>query len=93
MRNLRASPVTQVVDLKPISLAKGLFFPFGLPPGNARETWGEALLLGLPAVLGDRGFRWVREVRNWIETRFSVMVRSLGLPRVGVRSFWGLLAG
>lgn len=49
-------------------------------------------MLGLPAVLGDRGFRWVRGVRNWIETRFSVMVRSLGLHRVEARSFWGLLA-
>ncbi|WP_460389445.1 transposase, partial [Thermus thalpophilus] len=39
---------------------KGLFFRFGLLPGNARETWGEALLFGLPAVLGDRGFRWVQ---------------------------------
>ncbi len=28
-------------------------------------------------------------VRNWIETRFSVMVRSLGLHRIEARSFWG----
>jgi len=82
---------------------RGLFARWALLPGNARETWGAELLEGLPAVLGDRGFRWVsgvmtpsyrlrggkvvetgwREwmgrVRNWIETRFSVMVRSLGL--------------
>jgi hypothetical protein len=40
-------------------------------------------------------------VRNWIETRFSVMVRSLGLHRIAAfpsgkhlaaRSFWGLAA-
>jgi hypothetical protein len=31
-------------------------------------------------------------VRNWIETRFSVMVRSLGLHRIEARSFWGLVA-
>ncbi len=31
-------------------------------------------------------------VRNWIETRFSVMVRSLGLHRIEVRSYWGLVA-
>ncbi|WP_235283934.1 hypothetical protein [Thermus sp. 2.9] len=47
-------------------------------------------MLGLPVVLGDRGFRWVRGVRNWIETRFSVMARSLGFHRVEARSFWGL---
>ncbi len=31
-------------------------------------------------------------VRNWIETRFSVMVRSLGLHRIEARSYWGLVA-
>ncbi|MBO1437656.1 hypothetical protein J3L12_10660 [Meiothermus sp. CFH 77666] len=31
-------------------------------------------------------------LRNWIETRFSVMVRSLGLHRVEARSYWGLVA-
>ncbi len=86
----------------------------------------------LPAVLGDRGFRWAQgvktppyrvrggrvvemgwrgwvtrerillgRVRNWIEMRFSVMVRSLGLHRIVafpsgkhlvVRSYLGLLA-
>ena len=79
----------------------------------------------LPAVLGDRGFRWVQgvktppyrvrggkvvetgwrgwtgRVRNWIEVRFSVMVRSLGLHRIAAfpsgkhlvaRSYWGLVA-
>jgi hypothetical protein len=94
---------------------RGLFFCWGLLPGNARETWGEELLQGLPAVLGDRGFRWVAgvqtppyrlrggkvvetgwrgwtRVRNWIETRFSVMVRSLGLHRLSARSFWGLVS-
>lgn len=35
---------------------------------------------------------WTGRVRNGIETRFSVMVRSLGLHRVEGRSFWGLLA-
>jgi len=97
-------------------------------------------LVDLPAVLGDRGFRWVQgvktspyrvrggrvvetgwrgwvtrerillgRVRNWVspvgaillETRFSVMVRSLGLHWIAAfpsgkhlvaRSFWGLAA-
>lgn len=95
---------------------RGLFFRWGLLPGNARETWGAELLEGPPALLGDRGFRWVPEVktppyrlrggrrvetgwkgwmgrvRNWIETRFSVMVRSLGLHRIEARSFAGFLA-
>jgi hypothetical protein len=31
-------------------------------------------------------------VRNWIEVRFSVMVRSLGLHRIEARSYLGLLA-
>jgi len=32
------------------------------------------------------------KVRNWIETRFSVMVRSLSLHRIEARSYLGLLA-
>jgi hypothetical protein len=74
----------------------------------------------LPAVLGDRGFRWVQGIKtppyrlreerlvgtgrrrwvmherillekvcNWIETRFSVMIRSLSLHRIEARSFCG----
>jgi hypothetical protein len=110
--------------LMPVMNERGLFWnlaPSGLTrwallPGNARETWGRDLVTGLPAVLGDRGFRWVQgvktppyrvrggrvvetgwkgwmgRVRNWIETRFSVMVRSLGLHRIEARSFWGLAA-
>ena len=35
---------------------------------------------------------WMGRVRNWIETRFSVMVRSLGLHRIEAWSFWGLVA-
>ncbi len=61
----------QVVDLKPIPLAHGhrvhglsLFFRWALLPGNARETWGRELLADLPAVLGDRGFRWVQGVKT-----------------------------
>jgi hypothetical protein len=110
--------------LMPVMNERGLFWniaPSGLTrwallPGNARETGGRDLVAGLPAVLGDRGFRWVQgvktppyrvrggrlvetgwrrwmgKVRNWIETRFSVMVRSLGLHRIEARSFWGLAA-
>ncbi|AEG34778.1 transposase IS4 family protein (plasmid) [Thermus thermophilus SG0.5JP17-16] len=102
--------------LVPVMNERGLFFRWTLLPGNARETWAGELLEGLPAVLGDRGFRWVQgvktpsyrlrggkvvetgwrewmgRVRNWIETRFSVMVRSLGLHRIEVRSYWGLVA-
>jgi hypothetical protein len=110
--------------LMPVMNERGLFWnlaPSGLTrwallPGNARETWGRELLADLPAVLGDRGFRWVQgvktppyrlrgerlvetgwrgwmgKVRNWIETRFIVMVRSLGLHRIEARSFWGLAA-
>jgi hypothetical protein len=102
--------------LMPVMNERGLFFRWALLPGNARETWGRDLVADLPAVLGDRGFRWVQgvktppyrvrggrvvetgwkgwmgRVRNWIETRFSVMVRSLGLHRIEARSFWGLVA-
>jgi hypothetical protein len=90
--------------LMPVMNERGLFFRSALLPGNARETWGRELLADLPAVLGDRGFRWVQgvktppyrvrggKVRNWIETRFSVMVRSLGLHRIEARSYLGLLA-
>jgi hypothetical protein len=31
-------------------------------------------------------------VRNWIETRLSVMVRSLGFHRIEAQSYLGLLA-
>jgi hypothetical protein len=31
-------------------------------------------------------------VRNWIETRFSVLVRSFGLHRLESKRFWSLLA-
>jgi hypothetical protein len=102
--------------LLPVMNERGLFFRWALLPGNARETWGRELVDDLPAVLGDRGFRWVQgvltppyrlrggrvvetgwkgwmgRVRNWIETRFSVMVRSLGLHRIEARSYWGLVA-
>jgi len=102
--------------LMPVMNERGLFFRWALLPGNAQETWGRELLADLPAVLGDRGFRWVQgvktppyrvrggkvvetgwkgwmgRVRNWIETRFSVMVRSLGLHRIEARSYWGLVA-
>ncbi len=97
-------------SIMPVMNERGLFFRWLILPGNARETWGRELLGDPPAVLGDRGFRWVQgvktppyrvrggkvvetgwrgwvtgkrillgRVRNWIETRFSVMVRSLGL--------------
>nr|WP_301336832.1 hypothetical protein [Thermus scotoductus] len=36
---------------------RGLFFRWTLLPGNARETWAGELLEGLPAVLGDRGYK------------------------------------
>jgi hypothetical protein len=44
--------------LMPVMNERGLFFRWALLPGNARETWGRELLADLPAVLGDRGFRW-----------------------------------
>ena len=49
----------------------------------------------------ETGWReWMGRVRNWVspagaillETRFSVMVRSLGLHRIEARSYLGLLA-
>ena len=43
---------------------RGLFFRWALLPGNARETWGRDLVADLPAVLGDRGFRWVQGVKT-----------------------------
>ncbi len=35
---------------------------------------------------------WMGRVRGWIETRFSVMVRSLGLHRIEARGYGGLVA-
>jgi len=31
-------------------------------------------------------------VRNWIETRFSVLVRSFGLHRLESKRFWSFVA-
>jgi hypothetical protein len=50
--------------LMPVMNERGLFFRWALLPGNARETWGRELLADLPAVLGDRGFRWVQGVKT-----------------------------
>ncbi len=92
------------------------FVRWAILPGNARETWARELVADLPNVLGDRGFRWVEEVktppyplrggqrvetgwkpfmgrvRNWIETRFSVLVRSFGLHRLESMRFWSFVA-
>jgi len=35
---------------------------------------------------------WMYRVRNWIETRFSVMVRSFGLHRLETKRYWSLLS-
>jgi hypothetical protein len=59
-------------SIMPVMNERGLFWnlaPSGLTrwallPGNARETWGRELLVDLPAVLGDRGFRWVQGVKK-----------------------------
>jgi hypothetical protein len=50
--------------LMPVMNERGLFFRWALLPGNARETWGRELVADLPAVLGDRGFRWVPGVKT-----------------------------
>jgi hypothetical protein len=50
--------------LMPVMNERSLFFRSALLPGNARETWGRELLADLPAVLGDRGFRWVQGVKT-----------------------------
>jgi len=56
----------------PVMNERGLFWNLApseltrraLLPGNARETWGRGLVADLPAVLGDRGFRWVLGVKT-----------------------------
>ena len=58
--------------LVPVMNEQGLFWnlaPSGLTrwallPGNAQETWGRDLVADLPAVLGDRGFRWVQGAKT-----------------------------
>ena len=50
--------------LMPVMNERGLFFRWALLSGNARETWGRGLVADLPAVLGDRGFRWVQGVKT-----------------------------
>jgi hypothetical protein len=41
----------------------------------------------------DTGWQpWMYRVRNWIETRFSVMVRSFGLHRLEAKRYWSLVS-
>lgn len=74
-------------------LAEGL----GLVLGDRGFRWVEGVVTppyrtrgGKVVSTGWKG--WMGKVRNWIETRFSVMVRSLGLHRLAPRSYWGLVA-
>jgi hypothetical protein len=94
--------------LMPVMNERGLFWnlaPSGLTrwallPGNARETWGRELLADLPAVLGDRGFRWVQGVKTPpYRVRGGKVVETgwrgwMGRVRnwIEARSFWGLAA-
>jgi hypothetical protein len=101
--------------LMPVMNERGLFWnlaPSGLTrwallPGNARETWGRELLVDLPAVLGDRGFRWVQGVKTppyrvrggkVVETGWKGWATRerilLGRVRnwIEARSYWDLVA-
>nr|WP_234553507.1 transposase [Thermus caliditerrae] len=65
------------------------------PSGLAR--WVEGVLTPPYRLRGgqvvETGWRgWMGRVRNWIETRLGVMVRSFGLHRMEARSYWGLVA-
>jgi hypothetical protein len=63
----------------------------GIPLGpGSQDPRPTGFVGGKVVETGWRG--WMGKVRNWIETRFSVMVRSLGLHRIEARSFWGLAA-
>jgi hypothetical protein len=68
---------------------RGLGRP-GIPLGSGGQDPPYRVRGGKVVETGWRG--WMGRVRNWIETRFSVMVRSLGLHRIEARSFWGLAA-
>ncbi len=78
--------------LMPLVNERGLFWnpaPSGLIrgallPGNARETWRRDLVAGLPAVLGDRGFRWVQGVKTP-----PYRVRGGRLVEIGWRGWMG----
>jgi hypothetical protein len=58
--------------------------PYRVREGRVVETGWKGWVTRERILLG--------RVRNWIETRFSVMARSLGLHRIEARSFWGLAA-
>lgn len=73
--------------LLPVMNERGLFWKLA-PSGLTR--W--ALLPGRPGVGKVVETGWMGRVRNWIETRFRGMVRSLGLHRIEARSYWGLVA-
>ncbi|WP_038045706.1 transposase [Thermus caliditerrae] len=65
--------------------------------GDRGFRWVEGVLTPPYRLRGgqvvETGWRgWMGRVRNWIETRFSVMVRSFGLHRMEARSYWGLVA-
>ncbi len=58
--------------------------PYRLRGGKRVETGWRGWVTPVGRIL-------LGKVRNWIETRFSVMVRSLGLHRIASRSFEGFL--
>jgi hypothetical protein len=71
--------------------------PLGAVLGDRGFRWVQGVKTPPYRVRGGKvvetGWRgWMGRVRNWIEVRFSVMVRSLGLHRIEARSFWGLAA-
>ncbi|WP_038055504.1 hypothetical protein [Thermus amyloliquefaciens] len=77
--------------------ARGLLEGLEHVLGDRGFRWVEGVLTPPYRLRGgqavETGWReWMGRVRNWIETRFSVMVRSLGLGRVEARSYWGLVA-
>ncbi|VCU52546.1 hypothetical protein TTHN1_00296 [Thermus thermophilus] len=77
--------------------AEGLLEGLGHVLGDRGFRWVEGVVTPPYRTRGGKVVAtpwraWMGRVRNWIETRFSVMVRSLGLHRIEARSYWGLVA-
>ncbi len=71
----------------------------GLPGclGDKGFRWLEGVLTPAYRLRGGKGVEtgwqpWMYRVRNWIETRFSVMVRSFGLHRLEAKRYWSLVS-
>lgn len=83
--NAREHWALELLDgLAPVLGNRGFRFVPGVLTPPYRLRGGKVVQTGWPG--------WMSRVRGWIETHFSVRVRSLDLHQIEARSYWGLAA-